>query len=58
MDSGNKHVTWEEYKDAVQVCIDGIRKAKIQMELNLERDAKKKKKGSIGMFLRRPRGGN
>ena len=37
-------MTWEEYKDAVQVCIDGIRKAKIQMELNLERDAKKKKK--------------
>ena len=37
------HVTSEEYRDAVQTCRDGIRKAKAQMELNLVRDVKNKK---------------
>ena len=32
------HVTWEEYRDAIQTCRCGIRKAKAQAELNLERD--------------------
>ena len=35
--------TWEEYRDAVWTCRDGIRKANVQMELHLVRDAKKKK---------------
>ena len=39
------HVAWEEYRDAVQMCRDGIRKAKAQMEMNSARDAKNNKKG-------------
>lgn len=35
---------WEEYRGAVCVCRDRIRKAKVQMELNLVRDVKKNKK--------------
>ena len=34
-------VAWEEYSDPVWTCRDGIRKAKVQMELNLLRDVKK-----------------
>jgi len=34
-------VAWEEYMDAVQMCGDGIGKAKVQMELNLARNVKK-----------------
>ena len=34
------HVTWEEYRDAIQTCRCGIRKAKAQAELNLVRDVK------------------
>lgn len=30
----------EEHSDAVQICWDGIRKAKTQLELNLARNAK------------------
>jgi len=37
--------TWEEYRDAVWTCRDGIRKAKLQMEMNLAKDAKNNKKG-------------
>jgi len=37
------HVAWEEYRDAVWMCRDGIRKAKAQMDLNLARDVKNKK---------------
>jgi len=35
-------VSWEEYRDAAQLCRDGIRKAKAQLELNVARDAKNK----------------
>jgi len=35
--------SWEEYKEAAQLCRDGVRKAKAQLELNLARDAKNKK---------------
>jgi len=38
-------VAWEEYRDAVQICTDGIRKVKVQMELNLMRNVKNNKKG-------------
>ncbi|KAK4815668.1 hypothetical protein QYF61_005414 [Mycteria americana] len=38
------HVSWEEYMDPAWICRDGIRKAKAQLELNLARDAKKKKR--------------
>ena len=38
-------VTWGEYRDAVWTCREGIRKAKAQMELNLVKDVKNKKKG-------------
>ena len=31
--------------DAVQICRDGIRKAKAQMELSLAKDAKNNRKG-------------
>ncbi|KFO75083.1 hypothetical protein N303_07579, partial [Cuculus canorus] len=33
--------TWEEYRDAAWLCRDGIRKAKLQLELNLAREMKK-----------------
>ena len=33
----------EEYRDTVMICRDGIRKAKMQMELNLARDVKNNK---------------
>ncbi|KFQ99133.1 hypothetical protein Y956_03969, partial [Nipponia nippon] len=38
-------VSWEEYRDTVQLCRDRIRKAKARLELNLARDAKNNKKG-------------
>ncbi|KFW06482.1 hypothetical protein N327_08664, partial [Fulmarus glacialis] len=38
-------VSWEEYRDAAQLCRDQIRKAKVRMELNLARDTKNNKKG-------------
>ena len=38
-------MAWEEYMDAVQMCGDGIGKAKVQMELNLVRDVKNNEKG-------------
>ena len=36
-------VSWEEYSDAGQLCMDGVRKVKVQMEMNVARDAKCKK---------------
>ena len=36
-------VTWEEYKDAARLCRDRVRKAKIQLELDLAGDTKNKK---------------
>ena len=38
-------VTQEEYRDTVQLCRDGVRKAKAHLELNLARDVKHNKKG-------------
>jgi len=38
-------VSWEEYKDTAQQCRSGVRKAKVQLELNLTRDAKNNQKG-------------
>ncbi|KFQ75881.1 hypothetical protein N337_12379, partial [Phoenicopterus ruber ruber] len=39
------HVSWEEYRDAAQMCRDGIRKAKAQLELNLAKNMKNDDKG-------------
>ena len=39
------HVAWVEYRDAIWMCRDRIRKAKAQVELSLARDAKNNKKG-------------
>ncbi|KAJ7425634.1 hypothetical protein BTVI_02330 [Pitangus sulphuratus] len=38
-------VFWEEYRDVVQLCRNGARKAKVKLELNLARDAKNNRKG-------------
>ncbi|KFQ14520.1 hypothetical protein N330_10734, partial [Leptosomus discolor] len=38
-------VSWKEHRDSAQLCRNGIRKAKVQLELNLARDAKNDKKG-------------
>jgi len=38
-------VSWEEYRDAVRLCRDEVRKAKAQLKLNLARNAKNDKKG-------------
>jgi len=37
--------SWEERRDTAWLCRDGVRKAKVQLELNLARDAKANKKG-------------
>ena len=36
-------VVWEEYSDADQTLRDGIRKTKVEMELNLVEDVKNNK---------------
>jgi len=41
-------VSWEEYSGAAQLCRDEVRRAKVRLELNLTRDAKKNKKGFYG----------
>jgi len=38
-------VSWEECRDAAWLCGDGVRRAKVQLDLNLARDAKNSKKG-------------
>ena len=38
-------VPWEEYKEAARLCMDEVRKANAQLELNLARDDRKNKKG-------------
>jgi len=38
-----RQIFWEEYRDAARWCGDGVRKAKAQLELGLEKDAKNKK---------------
>ncbi|KAK4830014.1 hypothetical protein QYF61_008277 [Mycteria americana] len=37
-------VSWEEYKDVARLCRDGVRKAKVQLELNLARNTMNNKK--------------
>jgi len=39
-------VSWEEYRDATQLCRDGVRKAKVWLEQNFARNVKNNKKGS------------
>ena len=41
-------VSWEEHRDAGQLCRERVRRAKLWLELNLTRDAKKNKKGFYG----------
>ncbi|KFQ55458.1 hypothetical protein N334_10646, partial [Pelecanus crispus] len=36
---------WEEYREAAQLCREGVRKAKARLELNVARDVKNNKKG-------------
>lgn len=36
-------MVWEKYRDAVQMCRNGVRKAKVEVELNLARNGKNKK---------------
>lgn len=36
-------MAWKEYKDVKQTCRDRIRKAKVHVELNLERNVKNNK---------------
>ncbi|KFO70779.1 hypothetical protein N303_15360, partial [Cuculus canorus] len=38
-------VTWDMYRDAAQLCRDEVRKAKVQLELNLAREVTTNKKG-------------
>ena len=38
-------VFWEDHRDTAQLCGDGVRKAKAQLELNLARDAKNNNEG-------------
>ena len=38
-------VAWEEHRDTVWTCRDGIRKTKTQVGLNIVRDMKNNKKG-------------
>ena len=38
-------VSWEQYRDVAQLCRDGVRKAKAQLDMNLTRDMKNNKKG-------------
>lgn len=40
-----KRVAWEEHRDAIQTCSSWIRKAEVQIELNLARDVRNNKKG-------------
>ncbi|KFV18186.1 hypothetical protein N340_03027, partial [Tauraco erythrolophus] len=35
-----RQVPWKEYRDVSQLCRDGVKKAKVQLELNMTRDAK------------------
>lgn len=38
-----RHVSLEGYRDTAWMCMDGMTKADVQLELNLARDAKNKK---------------
>ena len=39
-----RQVPWEECRNAADLCRDGVRKAKAQLQLNLARSGKKRKK--------------
>ncbi|KFR00437.1 hypothetical protein N306_00145, partial [Opisthocomus hoazin] len=39
-------VAWEEYRDTAQLCRGGVRKPKVQLELNLASDAKNNMKSN------------
>ena len=39
------HMAWEEYRDAIWMCRNEIRKVKAQMGLSLARNAKNNRKG-------------
>ena len=41
-------MAWEEQKNAIWTCRNGIKKAKAQIELNLVRDVKNNMKGFYG----------
>ena len=45
-------VTWKECRDAARLCRDGVRWAKVQMELHLARDANTKRRDSTGTSAR------
>jgi len=38
-------VSWEEYRYAAPLCRDGVRKAKVRLDLKLARDTKNNNKG-------------
>ena len=38
-------VSWEEHRDTARLCRDGVRRAKVWLELNVARDARSNKKG-------------
>lgn len=40
-----EQASWEGHRDAAQLCRNGVRKAKEQLELNLAKDTKYNKKG-------------
>lgn len=57
-------MAWEEYRDTLQVCRDGVRKTKVFLGLNLVRDIKgstkdyyrcissgNKTRGNMGLLL-------
>lgn len=45
----------EGYRDEVQLCRDGVKKAKVKTKLNLTRDVKKHERSSINMLTRKGR---
>lgn len=47
------HMDWDEYKDAILTCCDGIRKAKAQMELHCVRDMKNEEKDLYGYLVQK-----
>ena len=46
--------TWEEYRDAARLCRHGVRKVKVQLELDFARGAKNKKKGFYRYIYQKP----
>lgn len=50
-----EQITSEECRDEVQLCRDGIRKAKVKLKLNLARNVKDNKRASTSMLTRKGR---